>query len=147
MLTGNKAGRPLSAKKLKEANRSLASLSVEGRVRVLALRPDRADVIVPALQIFRRVMEWADIRKIHVPFIGLSDGLIREPYERHIREGARPLPAPGRGSLSGDPPAGSPSPAGGSWPLRILRPKPLHSEGAPGPSLPRRPVCAARAWW
>ncbi|HVP91907.1 MAG TPA: hypothetical protein VMS75_11900 [Terriglobales bacterium] len=96
LLTGNKVGRPVSAKKLKEVSRTLTSLSVEDRVRQLGLRPDRADVIVPALQIFRRVMKWAGIRKIHVPFIGLSDGLIHELYERHVREGVRTLPAPGR---------------------------------------------------
>jgi exopolyphosphatase/guanosine-5'-triphosphate,3'-diphosphate pyrophosphatase len=80
---------------LKELERLLASYGVEDRVRVLGLRPDRADVIVPALTIFRRVMKWAGIRELYVPFIGLSDGLVHQLYERYVREGARSMPLPG----------------------------------------------------
>jgi exopolyphosphatase/guanosine-5'-triphosphate,3'-diphosphate pyrophosphatase len=47
------------------------------------LRPDRADVIVPALNIFIRAMKWADIEKIHVPFIGLPDGLVHQLYDKY----------------------------------------------------------------
>jgi exopolyphosphatase/guanosine-5'-triphosphate,3'-diphosphate pyrophosphatase len=97
LLAGNKTGKPVSAKKLKEVDRILKKLSVEDRVRQLALRPDRADVIVPALKIFRRVMKWADIRKLYVPFIGLSDGLIHQLYEKYVQEGAGPQPLPVRG--------------------------------------------------
>jgi exopolyphosphatase/guanosine-5'-triphosphate,3'-diphosphate pyrophosphatase len=45
------------------------------------MREDRADVIVPALQIFINVMRWADIDQIYVPKIGLADGLIQSLYE------------------------------------------------------------------
>jgi exopolyphosphatase/guanosine-5'-triphosphate,3'-diphosphate pyrophosphatase len=95
LLAGKKPGRPVSAKKLKEIERLLTSYEVEDRVRRLGLRPDRADVIVPALTIFRRVMKWADIRQLYVPFIGLSDGLIHQLYEKYVREGARGVPLPG----------------------------------------------------
>lgn len=95
LLAENRTGRPVSAKKLKAVDRLLSSYDVEDRIRVLGLRPDRADVIVPALTIFRRVMKWADIRKLYVPFIGLSDGLIHQLYETYVREGARAVPLPG----------------------------------------------------
>jgi exopolyphosphatase/guanosine-5'-triphosphate,3'-diphosphate pyrophosphatase len=91
MLAGNKVGRPVSAKKLKELDRLLSSHSVEERVRLFGLRPDRADVIVPALTIFRRVMKWAGIRKIHVPIMGLADGLIHQLYDRYVGERAGPI--------------------------------------------------------
>jgi exopolyphosphatase/guanosine-5'-triphosphate,3'-diphosphate pyrophosphatase len=95
LMAGKKTGRPVTAKMLKELERLLASYGVEDRVRVLGLRPDRADVIVPALTIFRRVMKWAGIRELYVPFIGLSDGLVHQLYERYVREGARSMPLPG----------------------------------------------------
>ncbi len=55
-------------------------LSMGERVRDLGLKPDRADVIVPALKIYINVMKWAGIEKIFVPKQGLSDGLIAELY-------------------------------------------------------------------
>ena len=49
---------------------------------MLGLRPDRADVILPAAQIYSAAMKWAKSEKIFVPKIGLADGLIRMMYER-----------------------------------------------------------------
>ncbi len=86
MLAGRKPGRPLSRKTLEEIHRMLARFDVEDRVRRLGLRPDRADVIVPALEIFLQTMKWAGVDKLHVPFIGLVDGLIHGLYERQRRE-------------------------------------------------------------
>ncbi|MBD0368741.1 MAG: hypothetical protein ICV53_21865 [Flavisolibacter sp.] len=45
------------------------------------LREDRADVIVPALQIFINVMRWAESNDVYVPKIGLADGLIHILYD------------------------------------------------------------------
>jgi exopolyphosphatase/guanosine-5'-triphosphate,3'-diphosphate pyrophosphatase len=45
------------------------------------MREDRADGIVPALQIFINVMRWADIDQIICSKIGLADGLIQSLYE------------------------------------------------------------------
>lgn len=47
------------------------------------MRPDRADVIVPALEIFRKVMNWLDIEEIFVPKLGLPDGIVRRLYEQN----------------------------------------------------------------
>lgn len=96
MLAGNKAGLPLSAKKLKKVERLLSPHDIEERVRLFGLRPDRADVIVPALTIFRQIMKWADIQKIHVPIIGLSDGLIHQLYDRYKTESAGTIERPVR---------------------------------------------------
>ena len=55
---------------------NIASYSPEDRVDILGLKPDRADVIVPAGEIYLKVMRIAGIDKIIVPKIGVSDGII-----------------------------------------------------------------------
>ena len=59
----------------------MSSFSVEERMKQYKLREDRADVIVPALQIYVNVMRWAGIEEIYVPKIGLADGLIHLLYD------------------------------------------------------------------
>jgi len=81
MLAGKKLGKPLSYKKLKELIRFISRFEVDERIRLLGLRPDRADVIVPATQIFLQVMKWSRASQIYVPFIGLSDGLVHLLYD------------------------------------------------------------------
>lgn len=56
----------------------LSSVSVEERMRVYDLREDRADVIVPAAQIFLSVAGIANTNCIIVPTLGLADGIINE---------------------------------------------------------------------
>ncbi len=80
-LSKKKEGKPLSLELLKDYLKELSSFSVEERIRIYKLREDRADVIVPALQIYVNVMRWANIDEIYVPKIGLADGLIQSLYE------------------------------------------------------------------
>lgn len=76
-----KTGKPyLSISILKRVMMYMDDLSMGERVRELGLKPDRADVIVPALKIYINVMKWAGIEKIFVPKQGLSDGLISQLY-------------------------------------------------------------------
>ncbi|HVX51013.1 MAG TPA: hypothetical protein VHB48_12690 [Chitinophagaceae bacterium] len=81
-----KEGKPLSLDLLKDYYKELSSVTLEERIRIYKLREDRADVIVPALQIYINVMRWADINEIYVPKIGLADGLIQNLYEEINRE-------------------------------------------------------------
>jgi exopolyphosphatase/guanosine-5'-triphosphate,3'-diphosphate pyrophosphatase len=74
--------RPLSRKKLARLLSDLEPLEVAERARKFKLKPDRADVIVPAGKIYLAIMEWAGIRKIHVPRFGLADGLILDMYRK-----------------------------------------------------------------
>ncbi|MFZ1633849.1 MAG: exopolyphosphatase, partial [Chitinophagales bacterium] len=77
-----KTGKPyLSISILKRVMMYMDELSMGERVRELGLKPDRADVIVPALKIYINVMKWAGIEKIYVPKQGLSDGLISQLYQ------------------------------------------------------------------
>lgn len=57
---------------------NLSSLSVEERMRQYDLRADRADVIVPAAQLFLMVAGAANTDSIIVPTLGLADGIINE---------------------------------------------------------------------
>jgi exopolyphosphatase / guanosine-5'-triphosphate,3'-diphosphate pyrophosphatase len=75
-----KEGKPLSLSYLKDQYAVLFALSVEERMVNYNLREDRADVIVPALQIFIQVMKWAGVEEVLVPKIGLADGLIHQLY-------------------------------------------------------------------
>ena len=59
----------------------MCGLTVPERMSKFNLREDRADVLVPALQIFNNVMTWSDIDKIFVPKISVADGLIHSIYE------------------------------------------------------------------
>lgn len=88
-LSRQKEVKPLSFKNLKDIYEFLSSYSLEERIKILGLRPDRADVIIPASQIYISVMEWGKIRRIYVPQIGLADGLIHLLYERY-KNAARP---------------------------------------------------------
>lgn len=60
----------------------LNTLSVEDRIEQYNLKEDRADVIVPAAEIFLRIADLVHAAYIHVPVIGLADGIIDELYEK-----------------------------------------------------------------
>jgi len=88
-LSKRKDGKPLTLDLLKEYHKELGSFSVRDRMRLYSLKEDRADVIVPALQIYINVMRWANTEEIYVPKIGLADGLIQHLYEELIRKGVK----------------------------------------------------------
>lgn len=60
----------------------LNTLSVEERMEQYNLKEDRADVIVPAAEMFLRIADLVHAAYIHVPVIGLADGIIDELYEK-----------------------------------------------------------------
>src|SRR5437868_10656924 len=80
-LSKKKEGKPLHLDLLRDYYKELSSVSLIERIRMYNMREDRADVIVPALQIYINVMRWADISEIYVPKIGVADGLIQSLYE------------------------------------------------------------------
>jgi len=80
-MSKRKDGKPLSLELLKDYYKELSNVSLEDRINNYGLREDRADVIVPALQIYTNAMRWAAAEEIYVPKIGLADGLIRHLWE------------------------------------------------------------------
>jgi exopolyphosphatase / guanosine-5'-triphosphate,3'-diphosphate pyrophosphatase len=79
-ISKRKEGKPLSLELLKDYYKELSATTVEERKHLYQFRDDRADVIVPALQIYTSVMRWAEADEIYVPKIGLADGLIKMLY-------------------------------------------------------------------
>jgi exopolyphosphatase/guanosine-5'-triphosphate,3'-diphosphate pyrophosphatase len=84
-ISKKKDGKPLSIELLKDYYRELNASTVEERMHLYHFRADRADVIVPALEIYIAVMRWSGASEIYVPRIGLADGLIKMQYAEHIR--------------------------------------------------------------
>ena len=56
----------------------LAKMSIQERMDVFNMKPDRADVIVPAAEIFLMVAQSVGAKAIRVPNVGLADGLIND---------------------------------------------------------------------
>lgn len=81
-----KAGKVMSLKKVKEIQKMVASYSIEDRIYLLQMNPDRADVIIPASHIYIKVMEWAHAQSILVPEVGLKDGIMLHLYERNKQQ-------------------------------------------------------------
>lgn len=76
-LSEEKDGAPLTFMKLKSLYNYLNSFSLKDRINVLGLNQDRADVIIPACEIYMTVMKCANIKNIYVPTVGLVDGIIQ----------------------------------------------------------------------
>ncbi|QJD97873.1 exopolyphosphatase [Mucilaginibacter robiniae] len=74
----------LSYSKLKSLYSYLSSYSLKDRINVLKLNQDRADVIIPACEIYTTVMKWANIKNIYVPSIGMADGIIQTLIEKNL---------------------------------------------------------------
>lgn len=80
-ISKRKEGKPLPAELLRDYYKELSAATLAERMHRYQLREDRADVIVPALQIFICIMRWAGADEIYVPKIGLADGLIKMLYQ------------------------------------------------------------------
>jgi exopolyphosphatase/guanosine-5'-triphosphate,3'-diphosphate pyrophosphatase len=84
-MSGRQGGEPLSSLYLSQQIKSLSALTMDQMVLELGLNVDRADVLVPALEIYQRVMRRAGCRWIYVPKIGVADGLVRDVYHRSFK--------------------------------------------------------------
>ncbi len=81
-LFGNTSRRTITRKALKGAHTKLSEMTLADRVQYYGMRYDRADVIVPAAEIFLRTMKWGRITEVHAPRFGLADGLAISQYLR-----------------------------------------------------------------
>ena len=64
----------------------LKPLTPEERVEAFSLKQDRADVIVPAAEIFLKIAEVVHAEYIYVPVIGLSEGIIDNLYAKSLEK-------------------------------------------------------------
>ena len=70
----------ISRKDLLQLHSQLASLSIDQRIEQFQLKADRADVIVPALEIYIAALTALEQDQIVVPKIGLADGILLELF-------------------------------------------------------------------
>jgi len=83
-MSGEKEGLPLSFLKLKGLYNELNSYSLKERISIYGLNPDRADVIIPAAEIFITLMKWTGIKQVYVPKVGMVDGIINLLIEENL---------------------------------------------------------------
>ncbi len=83
-LVNLKPGKPLPYKTLADIIDELKRYSYEDRMKIFDLNPDRADVIVPAGEIFLTIMKLMNSDKMYIPKIGLSDGIVREVFKEYL---------------------------------------------------------------
>jgi exopolyphosphatase/guanosine-5'-triphosphate,3'-diphosphate pyrophosphatase len=68
---------------LKDIYQDIKNRTYEERISELGLKPDRADVIEPAAEIFLNVMRWSGAEVVNVPKTGMGDGVIRKLYQEY----------------------------------------------------------------
>ena len=85
-MSGKPQEKPLSFIYINTQYNYLNSLTYDQRISQLGLNSDRADVIVPASDIYISVMKWAGATEIIVPDLGLKDGILMLVYETLMNE-------------------------------------------------------------
>ena len=83
-MSDEKEEAPLTFLKLKSLYNNLNSHSLKERITVFGLNPDRADVIIPACEIYITLMKWTGIKQIYVPKVGMADGIINLLIEENL---------------------------------------------------------------
>jgi exopolyphosphatase/guanosine-5'-triphosphate,3'-diphosphate pyrophosphatase len=83
-LYGKAGENEIPVNNLEQAYKHLKSFTLHERIEEMGLRPDRADVIVPAAKVFLFIAKTVNTETIMVPKIGLADGLIHNLYEDYL---------------------------------------------------------------
>jgi len=79
----NPKDQPILISKIERITKKLQSHTLQERIEKFSLKPDRADVIVTAAEIYLRIMKLAGAKEIIVPKVGLSDGIILKVNEEY----------------------------------------------------------------
>lgn len=73
----------ITIKDIEDVQKQLEGTSLEYRINELALNPDRADVILPASNVYLSIMKWAKVKEMITPGVGLKEGIIEMLIEKH----------------------------------------------------------------
>lgn len=76
----------LSVESLRGIYEKLKDKTVEQRMEEFGLNPDRADVIIPASEIFLDIAGRLGAESIYVPSIGIADGIAHNLYTRYLSD-------------------------------------------------------------
>lgn len=85
-LYGSIDTKTMTIEQLVYAHQELNPLSVTDRMNKYGFRLDRADVIVPAAEIYIRIMNKLGATSIIVPKIGLADGMVHILHDKFLKE-------------------------------------------------------------
>jgi exopolyphosphatase/guanosine-5'-triphosphate,3'-diphosphate pyrophosphatase len=80
-LSGNSAGEPLSYDFVKEKYKTFQSMTPKQMMVDFSFNADRADVIEQATRIYLMGMKHSNSTQIHVPKVGLADGMAKLLYK------------------------------------------------------------------
>lgn len=83
-MSDEKDNAPLLVTRLAKIYKELNSYSLKERMKKFDLKPDRADVIIPASEIFLTLANWTGIKQIYVPKVGMADGIINLLIEERL---------------------------------------------------------------
>ena len=70
------SARTITLEELDKLVETLSRMKVEERMRRLKLKPDRADVILPASIVLQMIAHEAKIKEVTIPNVGLKDGVL-----------------------------------------------------------------------
>lgn len=83
---GKRPSETISDLEIEEMYNYIKSFSYDQRITRLRMRPDRADVILPASEIYFNLMRFANIQDMMVPKVGLSDGIVLQLFRQWQEE-------------------------------------------------------------
>ncbi|MFM1999339.1 MAG: hypothetical protein RL204_1286, partial [Bacteroidota bacterium] len=81
-IAGKKPSQTISFDEITKLHTTISALTVDQRITKMRMKPDRADVIIPACDIYLRLMGYSKIQNMIVPKIGLSDGIILDLFNK-----------------------------------------------------------------
>lgn len=85
-LANEKVDKPMTHAKIKAIYNYLNTLSLKDRIHEVGLRSDRADVIIPASEIFLTIMKAGRLKNIVAPRVGLVDGIIQTLIDKNFKK-------------------------------------------------------------
>lgn len=83
-LLGKVRPQPLLYNEMRLMKKQIKEMSYEELIQKFRLNSDRADVIKPAMEIYSSIMKWSDSSILHVPQLGIADGIISMMYENDL---------------------------------------------------------------
>jgi exopolyphosphatase / guanosine-5'-triphosphate,3'-diphosphate pyrophosphatase len=83
-LATEKQALTITIEEVERVKAQIESYSMEDREIALRMNSDRADVIIPATEIYLGVMQFAKADKIIAPDVGLKDGMVNLLYQQYV---------------------------------------------------------------
>lgn len=83
LLLGKNSKTEMTDGELEAVIQKLRKMPIRDRIAKLAMRPDRADVIVPAALVVQAILRQASVHQLIIPAVGLKDALLLSLMDTH----------------------------------------------------------------